>query len=171
MVPAGAMSGNVWVTATGATSGSVAGQWFLVEQSGGGSTTTIATLQAEITQLQTLVSQLIAEVQSLLNGNGGSGGNGNGGNPYPPTNGAATIDPVGPVRAGTSVDFTGRNWGTNEQVRVTDNGSVVTTAQADGGGNFSTGSLPVTNATGTQTYVFTGLTSGFTNTVTLTVTP
>ncbi len=82
----------------------------------------------------------------------------------------ASIDPVSPVRAGTSVDFGGRNFGSEEAVTVTAHGALVTTAHADGGGNFSTGSLPVSNTVGAVTYTFTGQTSGIVRTVVLTIT-
>ncbi len=180
-VPSGMASGSVFVTAMGATSATSTGAWFSVQPSNSTSTDALAN---EISQLQVLINKLAQEVQSFLAGLGtgtttgggtgiGTSGNGNGsGSGYPPTNLSATIDQMGPIRAGTSVDFTGRNWGTNEQVQVYDgSGQLVATAQADGGGNFSTGSLPVTNATGTQTYTFKGVTTGITRTATITIVP
>jgi hypothetical protein len=84
----------------------------------------------------------------------------------------ATMDLIGPVRAGTTVDFGGRNFAPGEHVQVTANGNPVTTALADGGGNFTTGSLPVPNTPNTtETYTFTGMNSGVSRTVTLTITP
>lgn len=187
-VPPNATSTNVPVTivATGGSSGMSASASFTIMPPTGATTTTatstsgsvgsidLTALQNEIAQLQTMVTNLIAQVQNFLNSNGSnssasSTGSTNGS--YPPSNMSATIDQVGSIRAGTSVDFTGRNWAAREQVQVSLNGSVVTTAQADDGGNFSTGSLAVGNAVGSMTYTFTGLTSGITRTVTVNVTP
>lgn len=187
-IPAGTANGNVWVTVNGATSATTTGAWFDVESSGnnsgsgsGSNSSSTDALQAELTQLQNLINQLAAQVQMLLSlgttGSNGNSGSGNGGGTststgtWPPTNLSATIDQLGPIRAGTSVDFVGRNWGAGEQVQIHNNGNLVTTAQADDGGNFSTGSLPVTNATGTQTYTFTGSNTGITRTVNVTIVP
>lgn len=172
-VPSGTI-GNIWVSATGVSSGDTAGTWFNVQSNSTSTVTTstpdLTTLQNEITQLQNLIATLTSEIQAFLSGTGNGSGSASGS--YPSSTLAATIDAVGPIRAGTSVDFTGRNWGTNEQVQVSTNGSVVTTAQADGGGNFSTGSLPVpANASGTEVYTFTGMNTGITRTVDVTVTP
>lgn len=174
-VPSGT-TGNIWVSATGVSSGDTAGTWFTIQQT---STSTVATstpdlttLQSEITQLQNLIATLTSELQTFLSNTSGNGTVTGSNGSYPSSTLAATIDAVGPINAGTSVDFTGRNWGTNEQVQVSNNGNVVTTAQADGGGNFSTGSLPVpANASGTETYTFTGLSTGLTRSVNVTILP
>jgi hypothetical protein len=85
----------------------------------------------------------------------------------------ATITPASAtVRAGGVIDFGGRNWGREEDVRVTINGGTpVTTVHADGGGNFSTGSIRVPTATGTKTYTFTGTRTGTVRTATVTMVP
>ena len=90
----------------------------------------------------------------------------------PPTTSTGQIDQNGQtVRAGTTIDFSGRNFGHEESVIVSLNGAIVATAHADGGGNFSTGSLSVPTTVGTYTYTFTGQTSGITGSATITVIP
>ncbi|HZT34586.1 MAG TPA: hypothetical protein VFA15_01600, partial [Nitrososphaera sp.] len=73
---------------------------------------------------------------------------------------------------GTTVDFTGSGFWHEEPVMVMNNGQTIATAHADGGGNFSTGSLPVTgNAGASETYTFIGSWSGITGSATVNVTP
>ena len=96
-------------------------------------------------------------------GGGGIGTGGGGSNANPTVTSAQT------VRAGTSIDFSGRNFSHEENVTVSLNGSTVTTAHADGGGNFSTGSVSVSSTPGTYTYTFTGA-NGDSATQTVTVT-
>jgi len=125
--------------------------------SGGVSTTTaseIAALQQEIDMLQSRVSTLEAEVNSLFS-HGSSGGNT--GTTTPSGAASATIDQNGGTyRAGGQIDFGGHNFAHEENVVVTLNGVQVATAHADGGGNFSTGSLTLPVEPGVYTYVFTG---------------
>ena len=78
-------------------------------------------------------------------------------------------NPTRTVMGGGAVDFAGRNFGHEEQVTITRNGTQVGSSHADGGGNFSTGSMTVPSASGTYTYTFTGATSGFSATATVTV--
>jgi hypothetical protein len=77
-------------------------------------------------------------------------------------------------RLGTSVDFTGKNFGHEESVVITySNGGAavqISQAHADGGGNFSTGSLSVPSTPGTYTYTFVGQNSGITGTSLVTIT-
>jgi hypothetical protein len=75
------------------------------------------------------------------------------------------------ARAGTSVDFVGSMFGHEENVAVTVNGQTIATPHADGGGNFSTGSLSVPSTPGTYTYIFTGQNSGIVGTASVQVTP
>jgi hypothetical protein len=153
--------------------------------------TTLSTAQiAEIeSQLRMLGQQLMAIIHQFLMGNGSfwwSFGNGQqtwhgsiGSGSMMPTSttggmtggtgGAIIYGAPTTVQAGGSVDFNGRNFGHEESVVVMSNGMLVTTAHADGGGNFTTGSLSVPATPGTKTYVFTGLTSGMTASVTLTI--
>ena len=115
-------------------------------------------LQNEITDLQNRVSALEKEVALLLAGGGGSG------TTTPPSNpsGSATVDQNGGTfNAGGSIDFGGRNFGHEESVVITMNGQVVATVHADGGGNFSTGSVSLPSKPGSYTYTFTGQTSGY----------
>lgn len=73
------------------------------------------------------------------------------------------------VPGGHHVDFNGRNFGHEETVRIMLNGTEIGTAHADGGGNFSTGSLSIPQNAGTYTYIFTGANSGISQTSTFTV--
>ncbi|MCC7500647.1 hypothetical protein IT396_02495 [Candidatus Nomurabacteria bacterium] len=87
-----------------------------------------------------------------------------------PPSGSASIDNNGTtVQAGGHLDFVGRNFGRDETVNMTRNGTFVRTIQADGGGNFSTGSMSAPTTPGTYTYVFTGQTSGRTANSVITV--
>lgn len=91
--------------------------------------------------------------------------------PEQPDNRAARIDrPDRSVRPGEHLDFVGREFGREEDVTVTLNGEVVRTAHADGGGNFSTGSIAAPDVSGTYTYEFTGVDSGAQVSATVTVT-
>jgi len=74
------------------------------------------------------------------------------------------------VRGGTSIDFTGSGFGREEQVAITLNGQTVGSAHADGGGNFTTGSMSISSTPGTYVYTFTGANSGAVRTSTVTVT-
>ncbi len=73
------------------------------------------------------------------------------------------------ARAGTSIDFTGSNFDHEQTVTIKVNGTTLSSAHADGGGNFSTGSLSVTSTPGTYTYSFTD-TSGASASATVQVT-
>lgn len=83
----------------------------------------------------------------------------------------ATVNPPSiTVRVGNSVDFNGRNFGHEENVIIALNGQTIRNAHADGGGNFTTGSVSVPTTPGTYTYTFTGQMSGSTRSVTVMVT-
>ena len=135
----------------------------------------LQTLQNEIVQLQQQVATLQQQVQNIMNNTSGQN-NGGGGNSTGTTtsqnNSQASISPNSiTVKAGGSVDFGGKGFGTEEPVTVTNNGNMVTSAHADGGGNFSTGSLSVPMTPGNQTYTFRGTNSGTTATANITVVP
>lgn len=71
--------------------------------------------------------------------------------------GSAYIDQSGKVaRAGDTIDFGGHRFMTEQQVAVTLGGVLVGTAHADGGGNFSTGSMRLPSVPGMYTYMFRG---------------
>jgi hypothetical protein len=115
----------------------------------------IQTLQNQIQDLLNRVKALEDKVASLLGGGGG------GGTTTPPTTGTATLMPMNiTLSPGGHIDFNGRNFGHEENVTIMRDGSSVGTAHADGGGNFSTGSLSAPMETGTYTYSFTGVQSG-----------
>jgi hypothetical protein len=73
-------------------------------------------------------------------------------------------------RAGASVDFSGTQFGHEESVFITNDLGKVGQAHADGGGNFSTGSLSVPNTPGIYIYTFVGQNSGISGTSVITVT-
>ncbi|HUZ93271.1 MAG TPA: Ig-like domain-containing protein [Candidatus Paceibacterota bacterium] len=127
-------------------------------------------IENAIRRIEQELATLKQQVQSLLANQGGGNGNTSSTGPWAP-NGPPSLDSIGPVRARTTVDFGGRNFGANEPVLVTSNGATVTTAHADDGGNFTTGSLPAPATPGIQTYTFTGEHSGITLSETLTVIP
>jgi hypothetical protein len=75
------------------------------------------------------------------------------------------------ARTGTEVDFGGNSFGHEEQVTIVANGQTISNAHADGGGNFSTGSISVPQTPGTYLYTFTGQNSGIIGTANVVVTP
>lgn len=131
-------------------------------------------LEGEVTSLKSSIASLQANLAALWaaigNNNGGNTG-GNGTSTPTTTPMTASISPQGAsVRAGTSIDFGGHGFWYDEPVKITNgSGAVVGTARADGGGNFSTGSMAVGSALGSKTYTFTGQWSGITKTATFTV--
>jgi len=136
-------------------------------------TTTTSGLQDLINALTGLLGQFpsfTTQIQGLitqLNGTGTSTGT-----TTPPTGPMPTIDQNGAtVSVGGSIDFVGRNFGHEETVNIMRSGMLIGTAHADGGGNFSTGSMPVPATPGSYTYTFTGVISGLSATATITVNP
>lgn len=174
-------SGQVTGTVTTATSTGNNGGG-----NGGTSTTTdqqIAALQAKIDLFEMKIAQLEAELDQLraeldaIDGNGTTTNPGGNGTTTPGT-GTGTTSPgvtmypqSATVRAGTSIDFNGRGFWPDEQIYVMENGIIVATARADGGGNWSTGSLPVGTATGSYAVKFVGASSNLVGWSTVTVVP
>lgn len=130
---------------------------------GTGTTTDTGTLQNEILDLQTRVSALEAEIAAILEG-GGTGGTGT---TTPPSGGILDQSNI-TVGTGGTLNFGGHNFPHEENITITLNGMQVGTAHADGGGNFSTGSMTAPSTPGTYTYVFTGA-SGDVTSATVTV--
>jgi hypothetical protein len=130
-------------------------------------TTTPSDIEGRVTNLETRVSALETWVQWLLNHQGSGTTTTPGGG----SGGPASIDQPSSVRAGTNTDFGGHNFGSEEHVSVKLNGTQVATAFTNLEGGFSTGSVTVPNTTGSYTYTFTGLSSGKTASVTITVIP
>ncbi|MDB5237697.1 MAG: hypothetical protein JWL88_799 [Parcubacteria group bacterium] len=96
---------------------------------------------AYLTQLQAFIAQLM----------------GTGSTTPPVTTGTGSVDQNGQTySAGGSIDFVGRNFSRETNLTVSLNGQMVATAHADGGGNFSTGSIALPSTAGTYTYTFTG---------------
>ncbi|HEV8666229.1 MAG TPA: hypothetical protein VN665_00060 [Candidatus Paceibacterota bacterium] len=92
--------------------------------------------------------------------------------PPPPVTNAGIINPATQtVQPGASVDFTGHNFGHEETVLITRDGAAVSSAHADGGGNFSTGSISMPNANGTYVFTFDGQNSGIMGTSTIQIGP
>lgn len=118
----------------------------------------ISALQATINALQARLNSLWAELAALTGGTatgGSSGGTG--------TTASATLTPSTinvPAGNPSIVDFNGRNFGHEETVNITLNGNQIGRAHADGGGNFTTGSMSLPSAAGAYTYTFTGANSG-----------
>jgi hypothetical protein len=132
---------------------------------------TVDMLQAQVAALQTQINGLLARINILENflAMFGFGGGGTG-TTTPPTTGTGTVDQNGlNINAGGSIDLSGRNFGHEEAVTVTLNGATVATAHADGGGNFSTGSIAAPTTAGSYVYHFVGQTSGITANATVTV--
>jgi hypothetical protein len=149
-------TGTTTSTTTGTTTGTTTA-----------SSTDVSSLLARISALELRVSALEQQVLTL----GGTIGTTTGTTTGSTTMMMGHISPTNvTVRAGTSVDFNGRGFGIEEPVSVTMNGISMTTAHADGGGNFSTGSLSVPMGTGSQTYMFTGMNSGIMGSATINVT-
>lgn len=98
------------------------------------------------------LSNFWARLQALVTG---QNGNGNGGIQEP-----ASLTPTNmTVDASSSVDWNGRNFGKDEKVEVLLNDLNVMTVQADGGGNFTTGSFGLPSTPGTYNYIFRGMDS------------
>jgi hypothetical protein len=128
----------------------------------GTGSSTLDMLQDQINALKIRVSAL----ESFIMGLGGIGG----GTSTPPTIGTGKIDQSNmTVTPSHAIDFSGRSFGHEESVSVMLNGITVTTAHADGGGNFSTGSFAAPSTVGNYTYQFKGMTSGITASAMITV--
>ncbi|MBU6321211.1 hypothetical protein KGO04_01555 [Patescibacteria group bacterium] len=138
--------------------------------SGTGTTTPPSDLDNLVAQLQSLANtypSFAGVLQGLINELLGPGSTTTGsGSPQE----AAMIDQNGGTfSAGGSIDFGGHNFGHEEQVSVMLDGQQVASAHADGGGNFSTGSLSLPTTPGTYTYTFTGAAAGDSASATITV--
>ncbi len=137
----------------------------------------VADLQAQVAVLQQQVSLLQMQVSLLLGLLGGQpplpppngGGNGTTTPPVIPPSMGTVMPTSATMSAGSAIDFVGHNFGHEEDVQVRLSGSVVKTVHADGGGNFSTGSMNVPSSAGTYVYTFTGMMSGIMATSTITV--
>jgi hypothetical protein len=144
---------------------------------GGGNNDQIQNLINILNGLINFLEQQVTNLQNLLNNGGNNnngGGNDNGGGTGTTTpSGTAMIDFNNKTaRAGTTVDWGGRNFCPEEDVTVQVGSTTVETAHADNGGNFSTGSLPVPNTPNTtETFNFRGARCGDTATATLNITP
>ncbi len=103
-----------------------------------------------------MIAQLQQQVQTLIARVGSGTGTGTGTGTTTP-NITSTISPNNvTVSKGESINFGGRNFGHEENVIITLDGQQIATAHADGGGNFSTGSISLPMTAGTKTYTFTG---------------
>jgi hypothetical protein len=109
----------------------------------------------------------LSVIQNILGGNGGNPGGGT--STSTPMTGASLTPASVSIMSGQSVDFNGRGFGSEEDVTITRNGTQVGMVHADGGGNFSTGSMTITGSS-TTTYTFTGNRTGTSRTSTITFT-
>jgi hypothetical protein len=150
-------------TANGTITASTTGTSTATSTGTSTATSTSATLDMLIAQLRDLASRfpdyfnaIAAFISQLLNGSSSGTATSTATSTIGMTGGAYIDQNGGFVRAGESIDFGGHGFMHEEQIAVTMGGVLIATAHADGGGNFSTGSLRVPNAPGTYTYVFTG---------------
>lgn len=121
-----------------------------------GNAARIAALQHVIDILKARLAALEARLNALIGGGNGNNGGGNG-TTTPPVIGPAYIDQDGhSYQAGGQIDFGGHGFLHEENVAVMLNGQQVGSAHADGGGNFSTGSMTLPTTPGTYTYQFIG---------------
>ena len=125
-------------------------------------------------QIQDFIDQLQDDDNGDGDGNGDGNGNGDGdgdGNgDGDGDNGTASVDQDGmTVQAGTGIDFAGRGFGPEEQVRITLDGDLIGTGFTNLAGSFTSGSLSVPDEPGTYTYTFVGQETGRTATATLTL--
>jgi hypothetical protein len=154
-----ATSTNTGTGGTGTTTATSTGTGGMGTTTGTTTTGTLsnADLQALIAQLRSELSSLIQQLIMILNNGGVIGGGTTGGGTGGTTGAMGTIDQNGQsFSAGSSMDFSGRNFGHEQQITVMLNGQTVATAHADGGGNFSTGSIAVPSTPGTYVYTFMG---------------
>ncbi len=105
------------------------------------------------------------------NGNGGAGGgNGGGGNGNGGNHGEETLTPSSAtVHSDQHIDFNGRNFPHETDIIITRDGTLVGHAHADGGGNYTTGSMTMPTAPGTYVFTFTPVSGGTPMTSTITV--
>lgn len=135
----------------------------------------ITALQQQVTQLQQYIQLLGQAIASLTGINPGQWNTGTSTATSISSTGSstnmisqATIDPINyTVYGGGSVDLGGRGFRPDETVIISANGHTIATGHADGGGNFTTGSISLPNMKGTQAITYTGMTSGVTRTMTL----
>lgn len=130
------------------------------------SSTTYANLESQIRELQTRIVALENRVTTLEHnqgqGNNGGGNNG-GGNNGGGSTGQAVIDQNGgSYNGGWDIFLTGRGFKPYEVLRITMDGSLVGTMQADPSGNFSSKGIYL--SIGTHTFTVTGQSSGITAT-------
>jgi hypothetical protein len=128
----------------------------------------VTALQDDINSLQGRLNTIWQQLSVLLGGSNGGNNGGTGGT----VSGTPSVMPASvtiPAGSSSVVDFNGRNFGHEENVTITRNGVQVGTVHADGGGNFSTGSMSVPSAAGTYTYTFAGANSGTSLSSTITV--
>ncbi len=112
----------------------------------------------------------LGDAPTATMGNGNTGGSTGGTTPPTNTN-QATLEPSNTtVAPGAHIDFNGRNFGHEENVTITLSGSTwMANAHADGGGNFTTGSLTMPTTPGSYLFAFTGDMSHITRYATVTV--
>lgn len=154
----------------GSTTATSTGRTFMT-----GSTTATSTPHSSMLDLSWLKNQIIlllqrigvleTQVASLIAGQGGTMATSTAGTAIIEQNGAS-------VRAGTNIDFAGRNFGPEELIMISRGGSPIgRTAFSNLAGSFTTGSITVSTTTGSYTYTFVGQESGRSASATITVIP
>lgn len=101
------------------------------------------------------------------NGNGGGNGGNGGGNGNGPDE--TLVPQSATVFSGQHIDFTGHHFPHEADIVITLAGVVVGHAHADGGGNYTTGSLTMPTAPGVYVFTFTPTSGGTPMTSTITV--
>lgn len=125
--------------------------------------TSPSNLLALIRALQARVAILEARLQALLNSWMNGGGNNS-------TSGPMSLSPTSAtIRAGQTLDFRGSNFPHEEDISIYQGTTLIGRAHADGGGNFTTGSITIPSTPGIYTYSFVGSPSNAQMTSTITV--
>jgi hypothetical protein len=115
-------------------------------------------LKEKIHELLTRVGILEDQVDEIFDIIDDDNGNGT---TTPPTGDAIIEQDGAEVRAGTNIDFAGRNFGPEELVTIEREGSPIgRTAFTNLAGSFTTGSITVPTTLGSYTYTFEGQESG-----------
>lgn len=107
----------------------------------------VSTLQSRLNDFQDMINALWQKIQMLVSGNTGNNGGSN--------SSQAEVTPRDvTLKGGSSIDWSGRGFEREQNVSIRLNDQTIATAHADGGGNFSTGSVSLPIIPGAYTYVF-----------------
>lgn len=144
------VTGNA--SGTVATSSDMTFTTLIASSTATATSTDASNLQAQIDALKARIAILEAEIASM-SGMMMSGG----GTSTLPVTGSGMLSPSSiTVKPGGSINFGGRGFPREENITIMLNGSQIGTAHADGGGNFSTGSMTAPSTPGIYLYMFIG---------------